>query len=366
MAVTSPPELQAFIAAAKQKGASDEAVVAMLEGAGWSRGEVWRILGQHYESLTQVQIPPGKKFGTPAKDAFLYLFSFATLATWAFALGSICFILVEDWIKDPLAAPTYGSYTSESYEISIGLACLIVTFPLYLFVMKIIVSDTRRSPEKRDSPVRKWLTYIMLLIAAACIIGDLITVLTYYLRGEVTGRFLAKASVVLAISGGVFWYYLGFLREARKESPTEGKRDVAAAILASLAVLVVAVFGFYKTRGPMTQRLLHADRKRVSMINQLANEIRVKVTDEKLPLPPSLTEVQKTKYKDPETGQPPEYSLTSPTRYSICTTFVLPTPDAEQQKLDYAFWTHPDGHKCFDFDTHTPIPAFPYSYNGEF
>jgi ABC-type Fe3+-siderophore transport system permease subunit len=219
MALNSPPELQNFIAAAKQKGASDEAIVGMLESAGWSRSEVWRILRQHYESLTQVQVLPGKKFATPAKDAFLYLFSFSTLATWTFALASICFILIDDWIKDPLAFPTYATL---SYEISIGLACLIITFPLYLFVMKVIVSDTRRSPEKLDSPVRKWLTYIALFIAAACIIGDLITVLTYYLRGEVTGRFLAKATVTLTISGGVFWYYLGSLREARKGTANEG------------------------------------------------------------------------------------------------------------------------------------------------
>jgi len=213
MAPNSPPELRNFIAAAKQKGASDEAVVGMLENAGWARHEVWRLLGQHYESLTGVAIPPGKKSATPAKDAFLYLLSFSTLATWTFALASICFILIEDWIRDPLAAP---AYVNLSYEISIGLACLIVTFPLYLFVMKVIVSDTRRSPEKLDSPIRKWLTYIALLIAAGFIIGDLITVLTYYLRGEVTARFIAKAAVTLAISGGVFWYYLGSLREARK------------------------------------------------------------------------------------------------------------------------------------------------------
>ena len=216
MVPSSPPELANFIAVAKQKGASDEAIVSMLENAGWSRGEIWRVLGRHYESLTGMAIPQGGKSATPAKDAFLYLLSFATLATWTFALASICFTLIEIWIKDPLSGPRYGNI---SYEISIGLACLIVTFPLYLFVMKVIVSDTRRTPEKLDSPIRKWLTYIALLIAASFIIGDLITVLTYYLRGEVTARFVAKAAVTLIISGGVFWYYLGSLREARKETP---------------------------------------------------------------------------------------------------------------------------------------------------
>jgi ABC-type Fe3+-siderophore transport system permease subunit len=215
MALSSPPELANFIAAARQKGASDEALVSLLENAGWSRSEVWRVLGRHYETLTGVAIPQGNKSATPAKDAFLYLFSFSTLATWTFALASICFTLIDDWIKDPLSGPRYGSI---SYEISIGLACLIVTFPLYLFVMKVIVSDTRRTPEKLDSPVRKWLTYIALLIAASFMIGDLVTVLTYYLRGEVTARFVAKAAVTLIISSGVFWYYLGSLREAHKEA----------------------------------------------------------------------------------------------------------------------------------------------------
>jgi hypothetical protein len=143
-------------------------------------------------------------------------------------------------------------------------------------------------------------------------------------------------------------------------------RDSAAAILASLAILAVVVLGFYKTRGPSTQRLLRSDRKRISMIDHLANEIRIQVTDAKLPLPPSLTEVQRREYVDPATGQPLEYSATSPTRYSICATFVLPTQGDEQQKLEFAFWTHPAGRKCFDFDTHAPIPNVPYTYFGDF
>ena len=66
---------------------------------------------------------------------------------------------------------------------------------------------------------RKWLTYIALLIAAAVTIGDVATFLAYYLRGELSSRFAAKVAVVavtLLISGGVFWYYLSSLREARR------------------------------------------------------------------------------------------------------------------------------------------------------
>jgi len=209
-----PAEVLRFISAAKEKGASDEAIVGMLESEGWPRPEIWRILTGYYESLTGVPAPVGRKSTTPAKDAFLYLLSFSTLATWTLALGSICFVLIEDWIPDPLAGYRYGSNLLS--EIPGELAALIVTFPIYLLVMRVILSETRRAPEKLDSGVRKWLTYLALLIAAGVMIGDIITFLTYFLKGELTARFLSKVAVTLAISGGVFWYYFGALWEAGK------------------------------------------------------------------------------------------------------------------------------------------------------
>ena len=218
MTHTPPPEVLTFITAAKEKGASDEAILGMLESEGWPRAEIWRILTRHYESLSGVKVPVGRKSTTPAKDAFLYLLAFSTLATWTIAAGSICFILIENWIPDPLAPHNYGQYMVS--QMSSDLAAVIVTFPIYLLVMRVILSETRRAPEKLDSGVRKWLTYLALLIAAGVMIGDVVTFLTFFLKGELTARFFAKVAVTLAISGGVFWYYFGSLREAAR-----GKAD---------------------------------------------------------------------------------------------------------------------------------------------
>jgi hypothetical protein len=217
VAPNSSADLHKFIAAAKEHGASDESLAAILENAGWPRTEIWEALGERYESLSGIQIPEGRKTTTPAKDAFLYLLSFSTLATWTISLGSMCYSLVDDWIRDPLARNNYG--VSLSYQISTEMACLLVTFPLYLFVMRVILSEARRAPEKLESSIRKWLTYIALLIAAGVMIGDVVTFLAFYLRGELTSRFVAKVAVTLLISAGVFWYYLGSLREARKGAP---------------------------------------------------------------------------------------------------------------------------------------------------
>ena len=70
-----------------------------------------------------------------------------------------------------------------------------------------------RLPEKLESGVRRWLTYIALLLASATVIGDLVTFLSYFLRGDLTTRFVLKVVTVFVIAGGVFWYYLLWLEK---------------------------------------------------------------------------------------------------------------------------------------------------------
>ena len=202
-------ELQEFLDAANRQGATPESLVSLLRGRGWPAEDAYRALADHYEGQNGLSIPPYKRSGS-AKDAFLYLISFSMLATWTIALGSILFMLIDRWIKDPLSPNYYYSYGY--YQIADSLACVIVAFPVYIFTMRYIVREVSFHPEKLDSAVRKWLTYIALLFAAGCVVGDLITFLTYFLRGELTSRFVAKVIVVLVISGGIFWYYRGSLQ----------------------------------------------------------------------------------------------------------------------------------------------------------
>jgi hypothetical protein len=210
--------LYEFLDAAKLQGASDESLVALLRGRGWPEEDVYRALADHYESRSGVRVPSYKRSGS-AKDAFLYLLSFSMLATWTFGLGSVMFTLIDRWIRDPLNNYYAGG---GYYQIADSLACMIVAFPLYLLTMRYVLREVGLHPEKLESAVRKWLTYIALLIAAGVVVGDLITFLTFFLRGELTGRFVAKTSVVMAIAGGVFWYYLGSLR---RSAPAMRKAD---------------------------------------------------------------------------------------------------------------------------------------------
>jgi hypothetical protein len=193
---TALPE---YIAAAKAKGASDSFLVELLERNGWPRKEVYGAFAALYETPKR-----GAGFAESARDAFLYLLSFGTLSVWAWSLGSLFFTLIDIWFGDPIFAQQYGRNSA----ISGDMAALVVAFPIYLITMRILLGDIARKPEKVDSAVRKWLTYIALLISASVVIGDLITVVDYLFRGEVTARFLCKIVTVFVIAGGVFLYYL--------------------------------------------------------------------------------------------------------------------------------------------------------------
>jgi hypothetical protein len=203
--------LSEFLDSAKRQGASEESLVTLLRGRGWPEDDVYRALADHFESRSGVQVPAYKRSGS-AKDAFLFLLSFSMLATWTIGLGSVMFTLVDRWIRDPLS-PVNNYYAGAYYQIADSLACIIVAFPVYLLTMRYILREVRAHPEKLESPVRKWLTYLALLIAAGVVVGDLITFLTYFLRGELTARFVAKISVVFVMAGGVFWYYFGSLQK---------------------------------------------------------------------------------------------------------------------------------------------------------
>lgn len=207
-----------FLEAARAQGASDDLLANLLERRGWSRKEIYQAFGSLYERLTGLELPGrAARAAESARDAFLYLLSFGTLATWATGLGSIFFTLIDAQFPDRIAQQPYRNL---GLEISGSLASVIVAFPIYLVTMRLLLRGVQAQPEKLESGVRKWLTYIALLLASGTVIGDLVTLLTYFLRGDLTTRFVLKVLTVFIIAGGVFWYYLLWL-----EKPSERRSE---------------------------------------------------------------------------------------------------------------------------------------------
>ncbi|PSR17780.1 hypothetical protein C8255_10805 [filamentous cyanobacterium CCP3] len=205
----SRSELVQFILLARDRGATDEFISKLLRDYGWPSREVERAFFELYEGLVGRPIPtPRGASGELARDAFFYLLAFVTLGVWIQALGEMAFIFINHLIPDSLN----NTYGDPSWQVAFALARLIVAYPVYLVLMRQINRDLAAHHEKYFSGVRKWLTYLTLLVAALIAIGAVIAFLTSFLRGELTPRFLLKALVVLVLDGGVLWYYFDWIR----------------------------------------------------------------------------------------------------------------------------------------------------------
>ncbi len=360
LAMATLPKIDEFIERAKSSGASEQALVGMLTARGWPEKEVYEAVAAHYERVTGMEIPRRRGTGTAAKDAFFYLLIFSTLGTWTIGLGALAFTLIDRWLADTLFSTPYNQ-GYDLYSAASSIACVLVAFPIYLLVSRVVLRDERAHPEKLNSPVRKWLTYMALVIAACVFIGDLIAALTYFLRGEITSRFLAKAFVVLVISGGVFFYYFVGLRRS-EESGAHGElgRDVWMAAVSGLAVTVMLIFGFSYIGAPSTQRMLRADRRRAQDLYQISSNI-YNVWSQRHKLPDHLDELENIPLADPVTRVSYEYHTKAGSQYELCATFVASS--SQNEGAGSGRWAHPAGLHCFTIDatqmTDNPQVYFP-------
>jgi Domain of unknown function (DUF5671) len=203
--LTPDEELTAFLRAAKENGVSDEFVVALLRQNGWPERRIFRAYSTFYADRLGVPLPKRYQAAEGARDAFYYLLNFFTLGFWTVALGQIFYRLIAYWIPDPAASPYYGSLRD---DIAWQAAAVIVAFPVFLYVHSLIGRELRSRSDLYDSGIRRWLTYLALVIAAIVVLSDAAWVIEALIRGELTLRFILDSLVLLILGGGVFVYYL--------------------------------------------------------------------------------------------------------------------------------------------------------------
>ncbi len=212
--MSASDDLVAFVRDALLAGRSRPDIAETLQRAGWTREQTDAALGAFAEIAYPVPVPRPKPYLSP-KEAFWYLVLFTALYLSAFNLGVLLFQLVNLAVPDPADA----AYATEAAASSIrwAVAVLVVAFPLFLFMGRLVGQAVRRDPAARASPVRRWLTYLTLFVAVCVLVGDAVSLLYGLLSGDLTARFLLKALVVAGIAGGVLGYYLGDLRRDERE-----------------------------------------------------------------------------------------------------------------------------------------------------
>ena len=198
--------LTRFFADAKAQGMSDDVAIALLRRNGWSERRVYAALASSYRTLG-ITIPTRGGQTENARSAFYYLLNFLTLGLWTVALGQIFYSLIARRLPERLALP-YQSAGPLRDAIAWQLATVIVSFPLFAFVHVSLERQLTAQPELYDSGVRKWLTYVALVIAASVLLCDAIWFLYSLISGGLTLRFVLDSVVLLVLAGGVFAYYL--------------------------------------------------------------------------------------------------------------------------------------------------------------
>ncbi len=352
-------KLLEFVEAAKSKGASDEFLVSLLARRGWPQDDVHAALGGYWERQTGLAVPGRAEGGESSRDAFLYLLSFSTLATWTSALGSMLFQFIDRWLPDPVTRQPFGSVRT---AVTWQMASIAVAFPIFLLVMRIILREAQDRPERIQSGVRKWLTYIALLLTAGAMICDLIWFLGYFLTGELTSRFVLKAATVMLICGAIFVYYLGSLHWNRDTNLAQVRsRSLKFGIGAAAVVLAAFSIGLGVAGTPAVQRHIEADNRRIQDLRAIAGAVhswheragRSAAGRSAESLPATLSElagkgIARSQTVDPETGSSYEYRIKSGTMYEVCAVFAR--AEEADQVPQTQFWSHERGRSCFTLD----------------
>jgi len=221
---------------------------------------------------------------------------------------------------------------------------LILAFPIYLLVMRLILRETADHPERLESGVRKWLTYLALLGTAGAMICDLIWFLDYFLTGELTVRFVLKSATIMLISGAVFAYY-----QQRAKA-----RNIVFGAAATLTVIVTFCIGLGVAGTPSRQRQMEADRKRVDDLRNIGNAI--KLWHEKTGAIPAALGDLNSRMTDPETGAAYEYHPKTGTAYELCANFHSDEGRDRRAAYPSNLWEHGSGRSCFTLDASKPVP----------
>lgn len=267
----------------------------------------------------------------------------------ALSTGMIIFQVINRYVPDVLNQ--YGDQFQNS-SLTFAISAVIISTPIFFILMRLIQKNLFSGELAKDSGIRRWLTYFILLISAVVMIGWLIATVNSYLNGEMTMKFFLKALTAIVISGAVFSFYLYDIR--RKEVLNIKDKIIKAYFSGAVAAVVLAlVSGFLTADSPRVARNQRTDEKIINsftMIDQGVNEYY----NLKNILPQNLDELVKEynyitikELQDPITGEKFEYSIVSDKQYQLCAVFR--TSSAEQEKKgNYVdpVWRHDTGKQC--------------------
>lgn len=312
---------------------------------------------------------------------FLSLGVLVTLITSVVSALNLFFATLDKKFPDVLNSSYQYGYSTYDYEsMRMSLATLIIFFPVFLIVSYFWKKAQRDTLGSVDEVVRKWLIYILLFLSSLVVVIDLVTLVKYFVSGEITNRFIFKVLAVFIVALYVGIYYMFELKGKNKMFGMS--ISLWAMIKTSILVGLLIYFSFCVMGSPMKQRDLRLDERRVQDLQNIQWQV-INYWQQKERLPEKLQDLSNplSGYSLPvepefEKGKMYEYSIKDAKNlnFELCADFALPMPKGWQEynygkggiapmpatdvAVSYPYpgpgggvnesWDHQSGRTCFE------------------
>jgi len=208
-----------FVKQGLENGQTREDISDALTQAGWKADEIKNALFSFADVSFPLAVPRPRPY-LSARVAFLYVLLFIMLAIVAWGLGSVLYAMINTAFPDVANSNRYTEFRNVR-QLRSGISGLIVASPIFFFLARFLSKARKKDPELQRSQIRKWLTYITLMIAGSTLVGDAISLVYHLLNGELSTRFVLKSLVIAMIAGTIFVYFLKDAEREDKESDNE-------------------------------------------------------------------------------------------------------------------------------------------------
>jgi len=297
---------------------------------------------------------------TTPKDFFLWAGAMIALYLSVISFITLLFEYINYTFPDP------NAYAGDPYSSAMrfAMAALIVLVPTTIVLLHFIRGTIAVDAGKAGIWVRRWVLQLTIFVMIFTILVDLITLVNYFLNGEVTTRFILKVVVVLLTAGFVFFHFLADIKGYWIKYP---KKAMIVGIAAAVTAFVAIVSGFFIVGSPMDARAMRLDMTRVSHLQSVQNQVLTHYQQTGA-LPQALTELEDslswfTVPADPLTGASYTYRKTADLSFELCAVFERPARDLSGRggfgdahsipgsyvgyDADFEKWPHEEGETCF-------------------
>ncbi len=322
-----------------------------------------------------------------------FFISLGVLVTLITSVSSFLILFFESLNKkfpDVLNAVYSYGYNSYDFEsMRAALATLIIFFPIFMVMSYLWNRESREDIGFYNLILRKWMVYLILFLASLLIIIDLVTLVRYFVSGEITSRFILKISGALFVGLLVDFYYSLKMKNINFNSERSKKWGMVCGVVSIVLFLGLVIWSFSVMGSPKNQREWRLDTKRVEDLQNIQYQV-INYWQQKEKLPEKLTDLSNpiSGYSLPidpefEKGNIYEYIIKENLTFELCATFTrdiqkgwqennyggvrpmyIETKDIAVSSYPYPggineSWDHKEGRTCFtrtiDKDIYPPF-----------